>query len=595
VTVHDVLSAYESRLDTIQAGIAEARLHHTAAACVLAVAAILVLTLGLYALRKQVSFWWPSAPVPVAAAAARLYGRYRRAGARLWRLQRFYQRAVRRVRGDWRGQGSTGAEFIDPGHVYAQDLNVLGDASLFELLSTVRSGVGKHGLAKYLLDASTPEETLLRQQAVRELRDRTDLREAVAALGPHEFSESSWETFTEWLDSPRVRFHGAARFVFPVTAVLSVLLLLAGWVQLVPWTALAVGLIPLLGFQCAAGLVMRHRVNGIVAAVRVLSAETQVIREGMEMLERERFRSTKLSALTAGVRNGADSVRRLERLLGALSERNKEYFYLPSLVLMLGSQVSMAIERWRAEHGPALRAWLEAWAEFEALNALAGYAYENPDNTFPDFARDGACFEARALGHPLLARETCVRNDVVLNDAARFYLVSGSNMSGKSTLLRTMGLNAVLAMAGAPVRAAALRMSHLTVCASLAVVDSLASGKSKFLAEVDRLREAIGLAGGKYSVLFLIDEIFSGTNSPDRRVAAEAVVRTLVERGAIGALSTHDLALSEIAANGSLRGRNVHMGSKDGSDPMDFDYRLKSGVTRETNALAIARMAGVPV
>jgi DNA mismatch repair ATPase MutS len=165
-------------------------------------------------------------------------------------------------------------------------------------------------------------------------------------------------------------------------------------------------------------------------------------------------------------------------------------------------------------------------------------------------------------------------------------------MSGKSTLLRAMGLNAVLAFAGAPVRARALRLSLLSVCPSLGVVDSLLDGKSKFLAEVERLRRALELARDTRPVLFLIDEIFGGTNSRDRRVAAEAVARTLLERGAIGAISTHDLALTEIAGDLTLCGANVHMGSREGGGPMDFDYLLKPGVTTETNALAIARMAG---
>ena len=168
-------------------------------------------------------------------------------------------------------------------------------------------------------------------------------------------------------------------------------------------------------------------------------------------------------------------------------------------------------------------------------------------------------------------------------------------MSGKSTLLRAIGLNAVLALAGAPVRARSLRLGQLSVWASMSVVDSLLDGKSKFLAEIERLRQTLQAAEGDKPVLFLVDEIFSGTNSPDRRVAAESVVRTLVSRGAIGALSTHDIALTEIAAKEGLRGMNVHMGSKGAGDPMDFDYRLKPGVTKESNALAIARMAGVPV
>ena len=238
---------------------------------------------------------------------------------------------------------------------------------------------------------------------------------------------------------------------------------------------------------------------------------------------------------------------------------------------------------------------MDAWGEFEALNALANYARENPDSTFPEFSGEAAQFEAVALGHPLLPDEACVRNDVRLNYSTRFYIISGSNMSGKSSLLRAIGLNAVLAFAGAPVRAQVLQLSELSVCASLSVVDSLLNGKSKFLAEVDRVRQTIQLAGNKKAVLFLIDEIFSGTNSRDRRAAADAVVRTLVGHGAIGALSTHDLSLTEIAESQGLRGVNVHMGAKDGNDPMNFDYRLKPGITRETNALAIARMAGVPV
>jgi DNA mismatch repair ATPase MutS len=204
-------------------------------------------------------------------------------------------------------------------------------------------------------------------------------------------------------------------------------------------------------------------------------------------------------------------------------------------------------------------------------------------------------YEADSLGHPLLSHETCVRNNVQLNGDCRFLVVSGSNMSGKTTLLRAIGMNAVLAFAGAPVRAQALRLSRLSICASLSVVDSLLNGKSKFLAEMDRLRRTLETAVAGTPVLFLIDEILSGTNSRDRRIASEAVVRTLVNRGAIGALSTHDLALSEIAELEELRGMNMHTGSRDEGGPMDFDYLLKPGVTTEANALAIARMAGVPV
>jgi DNA mismatch repair ATPase MutS len=347
-------------------------------------------------------------------------------------------------------------------------------------------------------------------------------------------------------------------------------------------------------FHSVIGLIFRDRVKRMIVSLRSASLETRVLREGLQLLGVQRFQSAKLVQITERVRNGSTAVRKLERLLNALNERNKDWFYQVSLLLLAGTQLCMAIEHWRMEHGAALRDWMDAWGEFEALNALANYAQENPESTFPEFSVEETRFEAIALGHPLLLDETCVRNDVRLNSGRRFCVVSGSNMSGKSSLLRAIGLNAVLAFAGAPVRAQALRLSQLSVCASLSVVDSLLNGKSKFLAEVDRVRQTIQLAGSQ-RVLFLIDEIFSGTNSRDRRVAAEAVVRTLIDREAIGMLSTHDMSLTEIADSDGLHGANVHMGARDGNDPMNFDYLVNLGVSRETNALAIARMAGVPV
>jgi hypothetical protein len=598
VGIDDVLIRYQTRLNEVQLAIEQPRSQHIAAAVVLIVAVALFLMLGLYAILKQLPFWAPLLPIPIAAVAAQRFRRYRQAGSRTWRLRRFYDRAVKRVQGDWSGNGPTGEVFVDTTHAYANDLGIFGEGSLFELICIGRSGVGQRGLANYLSEAPSLEETLARQEAVRELCQRTDLREKVALLGPFEFSESKWETFTDWLDSPTVSFPPSLRFILLISSALLAILILGGLAlggTILPWITVANWMAPFILFHAAVGLTLQSRVTRMIHSLGALSSETQLVREGLQLLESQRFTSAKLHQIADRVRNGSASVRKLEWELSALNERNKDWFYLPSHVLMLGTQLCIAIEKWRVENGPALRGWLEAWAEFEALNALACYAYENPDNSFPELVISDACFEAWALGHPLLSRDICVPNDVRLNGQSRFYIISGSNMSGKSTLLRTIGLNAVLALAGAPVRAQSLRISQLTVCASLAVVDSLLNGKSKFLAEVDRLRHAIELASGDTPVLFLIDEIFSGTNSRDRRTAAEAVVRTLINRGAIGALSTHDLALSEIADDGPLHGQNVHMGSKGEGDPMDFDYLLKPGVTQEANALAIARMAGVPV
>ncbi|HEY1212986.1 MAG TPA: hypothetical protein VGE93_05070 [Bryobacteraceae bacterium] len=278
-----------------------------------------------------------------------------------------------------------------------------------------------------------------------------------------------------------------------------------------------------------------------------------------------------------------------------MAQRDKEWFYIGSRALLAGTQAFLAIEKWRLEHTQHTRRWLSVWREFEALMALAGYAHEHPDNTFPRFSGTEKILEGENMAHPLLAADGCVRNRVSLQQQTRFYVISGSNMAGKSTLLRTIGLNAVLAYAGAPVCATAMVLSHFEICASLAVQDSLLEGKSKFLAEIDRLKTALAVPAERGPVLFLIDEILSGTNSKDRRIAAEAILRELIRRGAVGALSTHDLALTELASLKDLHGVNMHMGSEDDSEPLRFDYILKPGVTRESNALAIARLAGVPV
>lgn len=596
MTIHDVAVQYEGRIIELQSAIDQLRWPHALAAGILTVTIGLFLALSLYAIRGQLSFVWPSVPIPVAAASARRLRQTRQSQSRLWRLKRFYGRAVQRMKGDWASFGFSGDEFNDPAHVYAADLNVFGEGSLFELLCIARTSIGRRGLANYLLEAPALEETLLRQDAVRELRTRTDLRERVATLGEFEFLESHQATFDDWLNSPRLSFARPLPVVAAATSSLLGCIILAGLLGLAPWTNVAIWISPLIAFHAGVGIFFRKHVNRMADWLRPVSMETRVLREGLHFLETERFQSEKLQRISELVSNGSRSIRKLERLLHALELRNKDpWFYGPSLVLLAGTQLCIAVERWQRQHGHSLRTWLRAWAEFETLNSLAAYGYENPDHVFPEFSDADACFEARHLGHPLLPHTSCVANDISLGRDSRFYIVSGSNMSGKSTLLRSVGLNAVLAFAGAPVRASALRLSGLSIIASLSIVDSLMNGKSKFLAEVDRLRQAVESAVPRRPVLFLVDEIFSGTNSRDRRIATEAVVRTLVRQGAIGALSTHDLALTEIASAEGMHGVNVHMGSRDEGDPMDFDYRLKPGVTTETNALAIARLAGVQV
>ncbi|MBB5058815.1 hypothetical protein HDF16_003529 [Granulicella aggregans] len=220
---------------------------------------------------------------------------------------------------------------------------------------------------------------------------------------------------------------------------------------------------------------------------------------------------------------------------------------------------------------------VDAWAEFEALQAIAGYAYEEPDAIFPELLDGAPIFETTQLGHPLLDGDSCVRNDIAFNPRSQFYLMTGSNMAGKSTILRTIGLDAVIAFAGGPIRASQAKLSSMAICSSLTLSDSLLDGRSKFLAEVTRLGETIKLARSGRAVLFLIDEILSGTSSRDRTRSVASIVKALADCGAVGAISTHDHSLCKTIYPSAGSGVLFHMESPVPDDPLLFDYLLKPG------------------
>jgi hypothetical protein len=518
--------------------------------------------------------------------------------ARKQRLLTFYDKAIHRADGSEPQSGRTGADpaqdLRPAGHLYQADLNLLGPDSLFGLLATVRTGPGERGLARYLLDPASHAETLERQAAVKELLPQTQLREDIALLGASSFHQISASFFDEWLEEPAPSFHPAFRIALIVTAILNVALLTTGLLHLRPWAEVFPNLAATLAVQGAISYFLRGRVLPLLEGGARLELNVRLLADGLALMQRASFVCPQLQRLQRSAREPAGAVKLLKSLTSSLAiveQRTKEYFLIFSLLLAAGTQAAISIASWKRRHAAAMRVWLDAWAEFEALNALAAYAFENPEDAWPELLPPDRppLFEAVALGHPLLAGS--IANDISLGLQPKFFLISGSNMSGKSTLLRSIGINAVLAYAGAPVRAQSLRLTPLALGASLAITDSLAEGRSKFLAEVERLSAVVALSATQ-PTLFLIDEIFSGTNSADRRTAAAAVLDRLLSTGAIGAFSTHDLALTELAT-GNNGGLNVHMASPDPDDPLAFDYKLKPGANTTTNALAIIRMMGL--
>jgi hypothetical protein len=375
-----------------------------------------------------------------------------------------------------------------------------------------------------------------------------------------------------------------------------------GTAALLGWLFTEISLAPLLLVLLVGGIFARlvaARVRTVLADVEQRTADLVLLSELLHRLETHSFQAPLLRRLVKSLETedlpASKQIRRLARLLHLLDYRRNQLF-MPFAVLWLWTtQITIRIDAWRSGPGPRIVHWLGAIGEFESLCALAAYAAENPLDPFPEVAQGTASFEARGVGHPLILNRECVVNDVTLGGDALALMVSGSNMSGKSTLLRTVGVNAVLALAGAPVRAASIRLTPLAVGATLRIQDSLQAGRSRFYAEITRVRQLVDLSRGPLPLLFLFDELFNGTNSHDRCVGAESVVKGLITKGAIGMVTTHDLALTQFADVPDSRIANVHFADRLVDGKMIFDYRMRPGVVQHSNALALMRAIGLEV
>jgi DNA mismatch repair ATPase MutS len=355
--------------------------------------------------------------------------------------------------------------------------------------------------------------------------------------------------------------------------------------------------------QLAVGIAVGVRLTPMLAAASSRESAATRWRGMIAAIERESFDAPLLkelqSRLSAGKRKASEEIASLERIVGYVDARRNEVFrLLIGPMLMWDVHCARALVRWRARAGSHVRAWLATLGEIEALASIAGFAHEHPAFVFPAIEAE-PLVEARALGHPLIADAARVGNDVTLEGGGRAMVVTGSNMSGKSTLLRAIGVNAALAFAGAPVCAASLRVGPSRVATSMRIADSLEEGVSHFYAELRRLKRVLDWATepGRPPVLFLLDEILHGTNSRERVIGACAVVRELLERGALGAVSTHDLGITalerELGASGRVQ--NVHFEEQVHGDTMTFDYVLRPGIVQSSNALRLMRAVGITV
>ncbi|MFT3915836.1 MAG: DNA mismatch repair protein MutS [Anaeromyxobacteraceae bacterium] len=579
-------------LERADAALAWARLVAFAAGAAVAWAALA---------RAALSPAWLLAPALAFLLLAIRHDRVLRARDRARRAIAFHEAALTRMDGGFPPGSNPGDRFLDPEHPYAADLDLFGPASLFALLCTARTGPGEARLAAWLLAPAGAAEVAARQRAAAALAPALDLREDLAVLGEDVRAGVEPAGLAAWGEAPPAlpSWTGAAALALAAASVGTAAAW--GWLDLGPIPFLVV-----LAALFALGRALQAPIATVLGGVERPSAELRVLALLLARLEREPFDEPRLAALAARLRParaGAAgelpaslAISRLVALVLRLEWGRNQLFAPVAFALAWGPLHAAAIERWRARHGRALRAWMDAAGEIEALAALGGHRHEHPDHVLPELVAGGApLLEGEALRHPLLGG--AVANPVALGAAGapRALLVSGSNMSGKSTYLRTVGTNVVLALAGAVVPAARLRLTPLQAGATLRIQDSLQAGRSRFYAEITRLKALADLARGPHPLLFLLDEILHGTNSHDRRVGAEALVRGLVERGAIGLVTTHDLALTELAAAPAGALANAHFEDQVVDGEIAFDYRLRPGVVGHSNAIALMRAVGLEV
>jgi MutS domain V len=608
----DPRAEYTRRLDRHERVAAELDRRHIRAGNIKLGLIVAGIVFAILILERLLSPYWILLPFAAFVVFIVLHERILREKAHAETAVSLYRAGLARMDDKWAGTGATGERFRDPKHVYAEDLDLFGRGCLFELLSTARLPMGEERLASWLLKPSPLTEVVERQETVADLRDKLDLREDIALRSEDLRPRINPAALSAWAGGNPLLVSAAMRYVFVAFALAAIATFIYIFAGGMIWPFAAVLSIELIFYRT-----WHDRAEEVMSKLHTNAEGLTLFSRILERIEHEPFASAHLQQRAGELRSQSASraVHDLSRIVYWIDGREGMLAKVLNLPLLYSLQVGFAADAWRIRWGQHVRAWMDTAAEVEALLSLASYSFEHPADPFPEFvpaeaASSGAIpkrsdrnppaisvpvFDGEELGHPLIAQKDCVRNSVRLGPETRVMLVSGSNMSGKSTLLRTVGINVVLAMAGAPVRAKSLRLTPLALGSRIRSGDSLQEGRSNFYTEILHLRSVFELLNGGAPLLFLFDELLEGTNSKDRLVGAEGLLRALVERGATGIVTTHDLALTTVTRSLGSAIRNFHFEDHVEEGKMRFDYSLREGVVTRSNAIELMRIVGLDV
>jgi len=509
----------------------------------------------------------------------------------------------------------TGEEFITPGHAFTTDLDIFGKNSLFQLLNRTTTESGRLLLAKWLSKSVFVEEMTARREAVQELTPNVNWRQTFQAFGMHHATkDSDFFALNEWLGKEAKLLPKKLRYL-GISIVLSVLACIAAFFYLKNLFTLGLNardtllvsifLIPLLIVN---GWFINSIRNVAIAIVDSLQQNVGILKAYEALIikiEQEKFKSDKLQSLQAVfTKDGyvaSLAMKELRRILSLAqlkatkkSPFGNQLYPLFNIFFIIDVYWIIASERWKEKYSKYVSHWIDAISEFEALNSMAGFHYANPSYTYPEISTAPYIIEFEALGHPLIHKNHRVENDFKIEGQGEITLITGSNMAGKSTFLRTVGLNLILAFMGAPCVAKGGRLSKLDVFTSMRTQDNLAAGVSSFYAELQRIELLLQLLKAGKPIFFMLDEMFKGTNSEDRFKGGVSLIKQLSELSAFGMISTHDLELSKIAGK-HLNVSNFSFNSRIEAGQLLFDYKLTEGICSDFNASELMKRSGIEI
>ncbi len=499
------------------------------------------------------------------------------------------------IDGDFSGY-KPGDEYIERDHPYSYDLDIFGKASLFQYICRTTSKPASDLLAEYLKQSASREEILRRQEAVTELQPLTDWRQELMTLGYLNAGAGNDPAhLMQWLRSddtfPKTSREKIITGCLSLLAMASVILVIAGWPVAI--------LFPMFTVNFIFYFTRFKRISKLQEQVSRSSDLLRSYSEIIRLIENEKFTAAKLLALQGSFKDSnpaSNRIRQLSKLVGRLDWRLNMLLSAPlNLLFFTDIHFCLALERWKREHALRIPGWFAAMAEFEVVASIANTTYNNPGWVFPTLTDDYFVFRTEKMGHPLIPAERRISNDFSVEGPGKAIVITGSNMSGKSTFLRTCGINAVLAFAGAPVCASSFTVSHVRLHSSMRISDSLEENISSFYAELRRLRAIISAAESDPKAFLLLDEILRGTNSDDRYTGSVALIRQLTGYGSVAMVATHDLRLAGLEKELPDNIENYHFDVKVSGEELFFDYRLTPGVCSSFNASLLMKKMGIRV